>query len=70
MSEFLHMGGYAAFVWPAYIAVMLVVVVLGVQSWRGQKALTEEAARLKAAVSAGASSGDNAASGEDEEESN
>ena len=57
MSEFLHMGGYAAYVWPAYIAVMLVVVVLGVQSWLKQKALTGEAARLKAAVSYSAAPG-------------
>lgn len=50
MSEFLHMGGYAAFVWPAYLAVMLVVIIMGIQSWRSQKALTEEAARLKEAM--------------------
>ena len=58
MSEFLHMGGYAAFVWPAYIAVTTVVLVLGIQSWRRQKALTAEAARLKAAISAGTPSGE------------
>ncbi len=50
MSEFLHMGGYAIFVWPAYIAVILAVLVLGIQSWRSQKALTAEARRLKQAA--------------------
>lgn len=50
MSEFLHMGGYAVFVWPAYVAVMLVVVILGVQSWRSQKTQTAEAVRLKQAM--------------------
>ncbi len=60
MSEFLNMGGYAAFVWPAYVAVMLVVVVLGVQSWRSQRALTGEAARLKQQMA------DHTASGEEE----
>lgn len=57
MSEFLHMGGYAAYVWPAYVVVMLVIVVLGAQSWLRQKALTEEASRLKAAVSDSAAPG-------------
>lgn len=50
MSEFLQMGGYAIFVWPAYIAVFLVVLVLGVQSWRSQKLLSAEAQRLKQAA--------------------
>lgn len=47
MSEFMNMGGYAVFVWPAYAAVILVVAVLGIHSWRRQKELTAEATRLK-----------------------
>lgn len=50
MSEFLHMGGYAQFVWPAYLAAALSMLVLGIQSWRRQKTLTAEVARLKAAA--------------------
>lgn len=50
MSEFLHMGGYAQFVWPAYLATFLSLLVLGVLSWRRQKTLASEAARLKAAA--------------------
>ncbi len=50
MNEFLQMGGYAIFVWPAYLAVITVVLVLGVQSWRSQKVLTAEAAGLKQAA--------------------
>jgi heme exporter protein D len=58
MSEFFDMGGYAAFVWPAYLAVTLVIVILGVQSWRRQKALTGEAARLKQEMADQAASAD------------
>lgn len=50
MSEFLHMGGYGAFVWPAYLATILSMLVLGIQSWRRQKTLAAEVARLKAAA--------------------
>ena len=28
MSDFLHMGGYAAFVWPAYGATFLVLAIV------------------------------------------
>jgi heme exporter protein CcmD len=34
MSEFLDMGGYAAFVWPSY-AITLIVVVLNIVWARG-----------------------------------
>ena len=37
MSEFLAMGGYAAYVWPSYILVALVMVGLLLVSWRGLK---------------------------------
>ena len=32
MSNFLHMGGYAAFVWPAYGATFLVLAIVLVVS--------------------------------------
>ena len=36
------MGGYAAYVWPAYGIAALVLVALLVQSWRGAKRRTAE----------------------------
>lgn len=38
MVEFFHMGGYAAFVWPAYGAALLVAVALIGQSLRDYRA--------------------------------
>ena len=35
MTEFFAMGGYAAYVWPAYGFAALVLIALLVQSWRG-----------------------------------
>ena len=32
MAEYFYMGGYGAFVWPAYIAVLAVLAGLGIQS--------------------------------------
>ena len=34
MTEFFAMGGYAAYVWPAYGFAALVLIALLVQSWR------------------------------------
>lgn len=45
MGEFFHMGGYAAFVWPAYIASALGVGGLAFMIWRRGRALSR---RLKA----------------------
>lgn len=54
MSEFLHMGGYAAFVWPC---MGLAVVVLGwnVYAARRLHTLARERALRRAAVGKGAS---------------
>jgi heme exporter protein D len=38
MAEFLAMGGYAAFVWPAYALTAAVLGGLAVASWRKLKA--------------------------------
>ena len=38
MQEFLDMGGYAAFVWPAYGVTALILAALFVVSWRAAKA--------------------------------
>jgi len=43
ISEFLDMGGYAAFVWPSYIIAAVVMVILAIASWR---ALVAERATL------------------------
>ncbi len=37
MSMFWAMGGYAAFVWPAYGISLVVLVTLCVLSWRAMK---------------------------------
>lgn len=45
MSAFFAMGGYAAFVWPAYAVSVLVMVALAVQSvvdLRAQRRLVSE----------------------------
>lgn len=38
-SEFLAMGGYAAYVWPAYGASLASLTVLGLANWRRLKRL-------------------------------
>jgi heme exporter protein D len=53
MREFLDMGGYAAFVWPAY-AVTFAVVILNIISARRSLARALAAARRR---SGGAGSG-------------
>lgn len=37
IQAFLAMGGYAAFVWPAFITTFAVVIGLAVASWRSLK---------------------------------
>ena len=49
MNEFLHMGGYAAYVWPAYGIATLVLLGLLVATWKG---LRNAEATLKALDSA------------------
>ncbi len=49
MTEFLHMGGYAAYVWPSYGIATIVLLGLLVASWKG---LRNAEATLKALESA------------------
>ncbi len=49
MNEFLHMGGYAVYVWPAYGIATLVLLGLLVATWKG---LRNAEATLKALESA------------------
>lgn len=51
MDDFFHMGGYAAFVWPAYLASFLGVGGLAFFIWRRGRSL---ARRLKALEDAAA----------------
>ncbi len=45
--EFLAMGGYAGFVWPAYAVALIVLGGLAVQSVRGLRSLRREVAALE-----------------------
>ena len=46
--QFLAMGGYAGFVWPAYAIALIVIGGLAVQSTRSLRALKREVAALEA----------------------
>ena len=48
MAAFFDMGGYAAFIWPAFGIVAIGLVGLGYKSWADMKKMNAEAARLKA----------------------
>lgn len=48
MAEFLAMGGYASFVWPAYGVTALVVLGLIVWSARAHRAVKARVALLEA----------------------
>lgn len=47
MSDYLAMGGYAAFVWPAYGLSAIVMIGLAVSGWRSLKARERDLAKLK-----------------------
>ena len=49
MTQFLHMGGYAAFVWPSY-GVTLLVVVLNIIWARGLLSRSKREARRRLAM--------------------
>jgi len=46
--EFWHMGGYAAFIWPAYGASFLGLITLAVLSYRKKKTLEDQIEKFKA----------------------
>jgi len=48
MTEFLHMGGYAAFVWPSY-GIVAVIVALNIFSARRALVEAKAAARRRIA---------------------
>lgn len=45
--EFLHMGGYAAYVWSAFGFTLVVLLGLLIQSWRAAHRREEELGRLR-----------------------
>jgi heme exporter protein D len=45
LSTFLAMGGYAAFVWPAYAISIGALVTLGIVSWRNMRRAERQAQR-------------------------
>jgi heme exporter protein D len=47
LSDFLAMGGYAAYVWPAYAFAALVLLALLVQSWRAARRRAAELEQLR-----------------------
>ncbi|PWR22069.1 heme exporter protein CcmD [Zavarzinia compransoris] len=49
LLAFLAMGGYAAFVWPAFILTFAVVIGLAVGSWRSLKRAEARLALLEQA---------------------
>lgn len=54
MNAFLDMGGYAAFIWPAYL-VTLAVLVLNIVWARGSLKRATQAARARSASPGGTS---------------
>ncbi|HXI87663.1 MAG TPA: heme exporter protein CcmD [Parvularculaceae bacterium] len=56
MQQFFAMGGYAAFVWPAYGLSVIGLVGLALFIWRRGKTLREKLAKLEASRSGGAPS--------------
>ena len=53
MSEFLAMGGYAAYVWSAFGFALVVLLALLAQSWRAARLREAELAQLRETVRAG-----------------
>lgn len=49
LSDYLAMGGYAAFVWPAYGAAAAVLIAFAIDSWRRVKHAEAALRRLEAA---------------------
>ena len=50
MAEFLAMGGYGAFVWPAYGLTALIMVGFLVSSWQGLRGRRRDLERLEATL--------------------
>jgi len=53
VSEFLAMGGYAAYVWPAFGFAAVVLLALALQSWRAARRRADELEELRRLVRPG-----------------
>ena len=49
VGDFLAMGGYAVYVWPAYGVAAVVLIALAIMSWRKTKAHEAELRNLQEA---------------------
>lgn len=49
MEEFFAMGGYAGFVWPAYVVTTVVLVAVLIGTWRGLQSRRRQLDQLQAA---------------------
>ena len=47
MSSFFAMGGYAAYVWPAYAVALVILGGAALRSWRRYRASTRDLAALQ-----------------------
>jgi len=47
MNDYFAMGGYAAFVWPAYAMSALVMIGLAVTAWRNLRVRERDLAKLR-----------------------
>jgi heme exporter protein D len=47
MNDYLDMGGYAAFVWPAYGLSLAVILGLAFNAWRTLKVRERDLAKLR-----------------------
>ncbi|HJO69673.1 MAG TPA: heme exporter protein CcmD [Rhodospirillales bacterium] len=54
LAAFFNMGGYGAFVWPAFVTSGLVLIALLAASWHFAKAQERTLARLESDAGAGA----------------
>ena len=50
MTEFMNMGGYAAYIWPAYGVAAIVLIWIAVASWRSVAANQKVLADLEPRV--------------------
>ena len=44
MAAFFDMGGYAGFIWPAYILTIVLLAAMGIGSWRALRSAERELA--------------------------